>query len=78
MDFTGKGTPRRQFVINAYTKEIDQLYETVGQSSQPNLIRPLVWNEETTLGFIRDVVRSVLTHTPTDTENLFEQGCDRY
>lgn len=77
MEFTAKGTPRRQYVLNKYASEIDALYDAIVHSSQPELTPPDTWVEESTLEFVRHVVKNVLGHQPTDSADLFEQGCDR-
>lgn len=38
--YTGKGTPRRNAVLNAYEPEIEQAYAAVEESSQTTLTLP--------------------------------------
>lgn len=77
MEYTAKGTPRRHYVLSKYADEIDAIYEAVAYASQPELTPPDAWVEESTLDFVRRVVKNVLGYLPPDSADLFEQGCDR-
>ena len=77
MEFTAKGTPRRQFVIDTYAEEINTLYDIVKGSSQPDLIPPKAWTKDTTTSFVRNVVEDILGQKLLDSDDLFQQGCDR-
>ena len=79
LEYTAKGTPRRQVCIAAYADEIDALYERVEESSQTDLPPPRDWAPETVYEYVGDVVRKVLNnHTIGDDEDIFQNGCDRY
>lgn len=76
MQFTAKGTPRRQFMIQEYAEEIDEMYEAVALSSQLHLPPAAEWTEEACVDLARRVVNGVLATDLGDTDDLFEQGCD--
>ncbi|PBK92571.1 hypothetical protein ARMGADRAFT_1080627 [Armillaria gallica] len=75
-EFTPKGTPRRQVVLNAYSAEIDAAYEAVKQSSQTHLAAPVQWELSNSLHFVREAVEKILTNTVEDNDDLFQNGCD--
>lgn len=78
-EYTAKGTPRRQATLNAYSEEIDAAYNAVEESSQTELLPPIVWTAASTLDYVRSVVRSVLPlEDVIDAQDLFDQGLDRY
>ena len=76
-EFTPKGTPRRQAVLNAYSAEIDAAYEAVKQSSQTHLVAPIQWELSNSLHFVREAVEKILTNKVEDNDDLFQYGCDR-
>lgn len=76
-EFTPKGTPRRQAVLNAYSAEIDAAYEAVKQSSQTHLAAPVQGELSNSLHFVREAVEKILTNTVEDNDDLFQNGCDR-
>ncbi|PBK71685.1 acetyl-CoA synthetase-like protein [Armillaria solidipes] len=75
-EFTPKGTPRRQAVLNAYSAEIDAAYEAVKQSSQTHLVAPIQWELSNSLHFVREAVEKILTNKVEDNDDLFQYGCD--
>ncbi|KAF4573440.1 putative PKS/NRPS-like protein biosynthetic cluster [Pleurotus pulmonarius] len=76
LEYTPKGTPRRQVCLAAYAAEVDALYEAVEESSQRDITPPQEWTPEETLRFIRKVVGSVMVAPITDEEDFFQSGCD--
>lgn len=77
-EYTLKGTPRRPIVIKAYEQEINDLYNSIVDSSQTDLPTPLKWTENETLDFIRLVVINVVKSKPDDNADIFQEGCDRF
>lgn len=75
-EFTPKGTPRRAQIIATYESEIDQIYAALDEMSQTE--PPTDWSPENTLRFVGAVMNSVLKRTISDTEDIFEGGCDRW
>lgn len=75
--FTAKNTPRRQETLNSYEDEIDALYRSVDTTSQTNIPAPSSWDIDATTDFVRTVVHSVVKHSVTDADDLFQHGCDR-
>ena len=75
--FTAKSTPRRQAIIIEYDEEIELLYQSVEATSQANIPAPPSWNVSDVTSFVRAVVRSVIEHPITDSDDLFQYGCDR-
>ncbi|EMD35494.1 hypothetical protein CERSUDRAFT_157295 [Gelatoporia subvermispora B] len=76
LEFTAKGTPRRQVCLNAYEAEIDAAYAAAENSSQTDLAPPPEWTQDTVSAFIRAVVEKVLTSSLADDADLFQHGCD--
>ncbi|RPD77318.1 acetyl-CoA synthetase-like protein [Lentinus tigrinus ALCF2SS1-7] len=77
LEYTAKGTPRRQVCIAAYVDEIDALYKKVEESSQTDLPPPRDWAPETVHEYVGDVVRKVLNNpTIQDSNDIFQYGCD--
>ena len=78
LEYTAKGTPRRQVCIKAYTEEIDALYKRVEESSQIDLGPPRDWAPETVREYVASVVRKVMKNNDVrDEDDIFQQGCDR-
>ncbi|KIJ54685.1 hypothetical protein M422DRAFT_200577 [Sphaerobolus stellatus SS14] len=78
MELTAKMTPRRQIVINAYEKDINEAYAAVEESSQLYAgNEKLEWNRDGILQFIRSIIHGVTNngHIP-DEEDLFAYGVD--
>lgn len=76
--FTGKGTPRRQAIINEYADEINATYDAVGEIVPPDAPFPPSWTDESTLNFVRDIVQRVMGVPIRDDDDIFRNGCDRY
>ena len=78
LEYTAKGTPRRQVSLASYTEEIDALYLRVEQSSQMDIPPPRDWSLEATTIYVRDLVKGVMKVAEfKDDEDLFVEGCDR-
>ncbi|TFK88243.1 acetyl-CoA synthetase-like protein [Polyporus arcularius HHB13444] len=77
LEYTAKGTPRRQVCIAAYADEIDALYKRVEESSQTDLLPPRDWAPETVHEYVRDVVKKVMKNIALqDEDDIFQHGCD--
>ncbi|OSD00720.1 acetyl-CoA synthetase-like protein [Trametes coccinea BRFM310] len=77
LEYTAKGTPRRQVCIAAYSEEIDALYKRVEESSQVDLAPPRDWAPETMREYVTSVVRKVMKNNEVkDEDDIFQQGCD--
>ena len=77
LEYTAKGTPRRQVCIKAYADEIDALYRRVEESSQVDLPPPRNWTPTTVRQFVEDVVKKVTKNDAIKPDDdLFLQGCD--
>ncbi|EMD35545.1 hypothetical protein CERSUDRAFT_106870 [Gelatoporia subvermispora B] len=76
LEFTAKGTPRRQVCLNAYEAEIDAAYAAVEDSSQTDLASPSEWTQDAVSTFVRAVVEKVLTSSLAYDADLFQHGCD--
>ena len=75
--YTGKGTPRRPAVIEEYQPEIEALYAEVEETTQAHLPPPISWAIIDAIDFVRAVVHQVMTRAVNDTDDLFQNGCDR-
>ncbi|KAI0758786.1 acetyl-CoA synthetase-like protein [Fomes fomentarius] len=77
LEYTAKGTPRRQICIKAYDEEIDALYKRIEESSQVDTPPPRDWAPETIRIYVTEVVRKVMKNVAVkDSDDLFQQGCD--
>ena len=74
--YTAKATVRRQLVLSEYAAEIDELYRTVEASAQEVVAPPAEWTQESSLGFVRELVGKVLGRTVADGADVFQHGCD--
>lgn len=75
--YTAKGTARRQAIILDYEEEVEQLYDTVDESTQTSIPAPTTWDPNSTLNFVRNVVLQVVQDKSiNDHDDLFEHGCD--
>ena len=77
LEYTAKGTPRRQIALKMYSEEIEAAYAAVEESAQIGVNLPKEWTSETTLQFVREVVNKVLVVHVRDTDDIFQYGCDR-
>lgn len=78
LEYTAKGTPRRQVCIRSYEPEIDALYKTVEESSQVDIAPPRHWSPDAVREYARELVQKVMEMPKLgDEDDLFQQGCDR-
>lgn len=77
VEYTAKLTPRRGATLNAYAPEIEKIYATVDVSAQSDLAPPTTWDADNTKYFVRAMVTKVLGRTVSDTDDIFQHGCDR-
>ncbi|KAJ7185924.1 hypothetical protein C8R46DRAFT_388493 [Mycena filopes] len=73
--YTAKSTARRQAIIADYNDEIQALYATVDETTQPAL-RLESWDPISTLEFVREVVHNVMARAVEDDADIFQHGCD--
>ncbi|KAF5372256.1 hypothetical protein D9757_009649 [Collybiopsis confluens] len=76
VEFTAKGTPRRQATLDAYAPEIDALYEKVENSSQTGISLPEVLDERSVLTFVQNVVHNIMPVNVDEDSDIFQYGCD--
>ena len=76
-EFTMKGQPRRHIILRDYHDEIEALYKEVENSAQSEFAPPPVWDEASTLAFIRTVVQNTLHRDLNDDDDIFRNGGDR-
>ena len=78
LEYTAKGTPRRQVCLAAYADEIDELYKRVEESQQIDMPPPRDWSSESVQLYVGEIVRKVMKNPNIqDSDDLFQQGCDR-
>ena len=75
--FTTKKTVRRGAVLKEYEDEINEIYDAFDESIQTDISPPSSWDREGIVGYVRSIVRSVLNKEVSDTDDIFERGCDR-
>lgn len=75
--YTIKGQPRRNVILQQYHDEVERLYKEVENSAQSELQPPLSWNQESALDFVRAVVSSTLRRAIADDADIFRSGGDR-
>ena len=63
LEYTAKGTPRRQVCIRSYEPEIDALYKRVEESSQVDVTAPRNWAPDATLDYVREPI-AINLHVP--------------
>ncbi|KIK57260.1 hypothetical protein GYMLUDRAFT_766757 [Collybiopsis luxurians FD-317 M1] len=76
VEFTAKGTPRRQATLDVYAPEIDALYEKVENSSQTGVTLPEVLNEESIQFFVQKIVHNIMPVSVDPDADIFQHGCD--
>lgn len=76
-EYNSKGNPRRHFMINEYEPEIQALYATIKESTQPDITVPENWDAVSVMEFVRRVVTKVMELEISDDADLFLEGCDR-
>lgn len=73
-----KHTAVRSKVTAAYDEEINDAYIDFERNTGSMFAPPPSWNVEDCLPFVRAVVLNTLPNVPSDEEDLFNVGCDRY
>jgi len=76
--YSAKGDARRKAVIADYEAEIEELYETVEDTTISGLNSPTTLLLEESVVYVRAVVLGVMTTTLGDDDDLFAYGCDRF
>ncbi|KAH9851221.1 acetyl-CoA synthetase-like protein [Lenzites betulinus] len=77
LEYTAKGTPRRQVCIAAYDDEINAIYKRVEESSQTDLAPPREWSLGSAREYIGGVIRKVMDNESIqDDDDIFQNGCD--
>jgi hypothetical protein len=76
--YTGKGSLQRQFILAEYAQEIEEMYQAIMEAAQEDIIVPTTWSEEEVTVFVRNAVHNVIKHDVSDSDDLFQHGCDRY
>ena len=80
-EYTSKGNLRRQRILDAYTTEINALYDLVSESTQEDIAGPSEWTSHETKLFVKDVIARTLktrSNAIDDGADLFEHGLDRF
>lgn len=75
--YTAKNTLRRQAIVAEYEPEIEALYAAVDETTQADLTPPASWDLPSTTEFVKAVVTRVLKQSVKDTDDIFQQSCDR-
>jgi hypothetical protein len=78
LEFTPKGTPRRQVCLKTYEKEIEAVYEVVEDSSQADIPIPDTWTLENATEFVDSAIKRVMKYPVAVDQDIFLQGCDRF
>ena len=76
--YSAKGDPRRKTVIADYEAEIEELYQTVEDTTISELNSPTTLVLEESTVYVRAVVLGVMMATLGDDDDLFAHGCDRF
>lgn len=74
--YTAKNTARRTAIIDEYAEEIEALYAAADEASEDDLAPPSSWSYDASKEFARAVVTRVLEHSVSDTDDIFQHGCD--
>ncbi|VDB87373.1 unnamed protein product [Peniophora sp. CBMAI 1063] len=75
LEWTAKGTVRRNVSLAKYEDEIEAIYKAA-ESSHDGPQRPATWTPETTLAFVHAVVEMALSQKVSENDELFSLGCD--
>ena len=75
--YTAKNTLRRQAIVAEYEPEIEALYAAVDETTQADLAPPTSWDVASATEFVKSVVTKVLKQSVNDSDDIFQQGCDR-
>jgi len=73
---TQKGTPQRSDALQKYEADINAAYEAAELSSDSIFPTPDTWTLESASTFVRDIVHNVISSKPSDTDDVFQHGCD--
>lgn len=73
-----KNTVIRALATAAYEQEIIDSYDAFSLAEGGEFQPPATWELTDTVAFIRKVVRTVVPDLPSDNDDLFNYGCDRY
>ncbi|KAK0193212.1 NRPS-like enzyme [Armillaria mellea] len=75
-EFTAKGTPRRNAILDAYREEIEILYKNLDQMLPTDVVIPPEWSLKNTTTLVRNIVRLILERDIGDTDDIFIAGGD--
>lgn len=75
-EFTAKGTPRRNAILETYKEEIEMLYKNLDQMLPTDVVIPPQWSLKDTTALIRDIVQALLERDIGDTDDIFIAGGD--
>lgn len=79
LTYTPKGTPKRGDILEAYEKEIEDVYASFEETVPLNFPIPSSWTPESILELSRAVVKTVMSENDMqDDGDIFQFGCDRY
>nr|AEM76784.1 NRPS-like enzyme [Armillaria mellea] len=59
-EFTAKGTPRRNAILDTYREEIEILYKNLDQMLPTDVVIPPEWSLKNTTTLVRNIVRLIL------------------
>lgn len=76
--YTPKGTPRRQIILDAYEEEVGRGYDAIEELWQPDIPLPQIFTLDTTLNFTLTTIEKIMGRLLTSDEDIFQNGCDRY
>ncbi|KLO13764.1 acetyl-CoA synthetase-like protein [Schizopora paradoxa] len=74
--YTAKSSARRQAIIKEYAAEIEELYASVDESTQSDLVPPDDWVLNNVLPFVRKIILDVIHRSISDEDDIFQHGCD--
>ncbi|TFK37077.1 hypothetical protein BDQ12DRAFT_608601 [Crucibulum laeve] len=74
--YTPKGTPRRQIILNEYEEEIENGYAAIQESSASDLELLEGFNFDQSLAFVRQTVKKGMSAPIEDEDDFFQYGCD--
>jgi len=76
--YSAKGDPRRKTVIADYEAEIEELYQTVEDTTISMLNPSTTLLLDESIVYVRAVVLGVMMTALEDDDDLFAHGCDRF
>ncbi|KAF4571529.1 putative PKS/NRPS-like protein biosynthetic cluster [Pleurotus pulmonarius] len=75
--YTPKGTPKRGVILEAYEKEIENVYASFEETIPLNFPIPSIWTLASILELSRAVVKTVMSDNDLqDDVDIFQLGCD--